>query len=205
MHTLLVDNSVRKARDLAHGMGGHEATGSAVTTTIFQTELGWMAVAGRDGSLVSIDFGHPSQERAAEMLAARLSRSGFSSQRLQTPHWLRDVALLLERYAEGEPVDFSDVIVDLDHLTPFARRVVAACRNIPRGEVLSYGDLAAYCGSPGAARAVGSVMAKNRYPLVVPCHRVVGAAGSLGGYSAPEGLAMKRRLLAMESMAIGAV
>jgi methylated-DNA-[protein]-cysteine S-methyltransferase len=64
--------------------------------------------------------------------------------------------------------------------------------------VSTYGDLAAAIGSPGAARAVGSVMARNCFPLIVPCHRVLGAGGSLGGYSAPDGLRMKRRLLAME-------
>ena len=95
-------------------------------------------------------------------------------------------------------MDFSDVPLALDHLTPFGRRVVAACRRIPWGQTRSYGELAAECGSPGAARAVGSVMAKNRYPLIVPCHRVLAAGGELGGYSAPDGLKMKRRLLAME-------
>jgi methylated-DNA-[protein]-cysteine S-methyltransferase len=95
-------------------------------------------------------------------------------------------------------VDFSYVPLALDHLTPFARQVVVACRRISWGLVSSYGELAARCGSPGAARAVGSVMAKNRYPLVVPCHRVLAAGGALGGYSAPDGLRMKRRLLAME-------
>jgi methylated-DNA-[protein]-cysteine S-methyltransferase len=105
---------------------------------------------------------------------------------------------LLARYAAGEAVDFSQVPLDLDHLTRFARRVVAACRRIPRGQVRTYGELAAACGAAGAARAVGSVMAKNRFPLIVPCHRVIGAGGGLGGYSAPDGLRMKRRLLALE-------
>jgi methylated-DNA-[protein]-cysteine S-methyltransferase len=108
------------------------------------------------------------------------------------------VAELLACYAAGGDVDFSDVELDLEYQTPLGRRVIAACRAIPHGEVRTYGELAAECGAPGAARAVGSVMAKNRHPLVVPCHRVVGAGGGLGGYSAPEGLRMKRRLLAME-------
>jgi methylated-DNA-[protein]-cysteine S-methyltransferase len=108
------------------------------------------------------------------------------------------VAELLACYAAGGVVDFSDVGLDLEYQTPLGRRIIAACRAIPRGEVRTYGEIAAECGSPGAARAVGSVMAKNRHPLIVPCHRVVGAGGGLGGYSAPEGLRMKRRLLAME-------
>jgi methylated-DNA-[protein]-cysteine S-methyltransferase len=107
----------------------------------------------------------------------------------------------LQRFAEGERVEFSDVPLATDHLSRFAKRVVAACRAIPWAQVTTYGDLAAACGSPGAARAVGSVMARNRYPLVVPCHRVLASGGGLGGYSAPDGLRMKRRLLAMESTA----
>jgi methylated-DNA-[protein]-cysteine S-methyltransferase len=169
-----------------------------LTATAFPTELGWMAVAGNAESLAGIVFGCSSRRGAERMLAARCGLPlDFSTE----PTWLGDVAERLERYAAGEPVDFRDVPVDMHHLTSFARRVIAACRRIPCGQTRSYGELAALCGSPGAARAVGSVMAKNRYPLVVPCHRVVGAGGSLGGYSAPDGLSMKRRLLAMEAFA----
>jgi methylated-DNA-[protein]-cysteine S-methyltransferase len=110
----------------------------------------------------------------------------------------------LVRYAAGEPVDFSDVPVSLDHLSAFQRRVVKACRAIPCGDRRTYGQLAAAAGSPGAARAVGQVMAGNRMPLVVPCHRVVASGGGLGGFSAPQGLAMKRRLLALEQEVVAA-
>jgi methylated-DNA-[protein]-cysteine S-methyltransferase len=116
----------------------------------------------------------------------------------EQPKTIRSVIERLERYAAGDEVTFGDVAVDERHLTHFGRRVAQACRRIPAGQTRSYGELAAACGSPGAARAVGQVMAKNRYPLVVPCHRVLAAGGLLGGFSAPQGLAMKRRLLAME-------
>ena len=92
----------------------------------------------------------------------------------EQPEAIVDLVERLMRYAAGEPVDFSDVRVDERHLTRFGRRIVQACRRIPAGQTRSYGQLAAACGSPGAARAVGQVMAKNRYPLVVPCHRVIG-------------------------------
>ena len=106
----------------------------------------------------------------------------------------------LERFAAGEPVDFGRVTLDTNHLTPFGRRIVTACRRIPFGQTRSYSQLAAICGSPGAARAVGQVMAKNRFPLVVPCHRVLAAGGRIGGFSAPDGLRMKRRLLSIEGV-----
>jgi methylated-DNA-[protein]-cysteine S-methyltransferase len=90
----------------------------------------------------------------------------------------------------------------LTHLSAFQNRVVRTCRRIGRGRVKSYGELASACGSPGAARAVGNVMATNRYPIIVPCHRVVGSAGSLGGFSARDGINMKRRMLEMEGAMI---
>jgi methylated-DNA-[protein]-cysteine S-methyltransferase len=87
-------------------------------------------------------------------------------------------------------------------LSDFQRAVVGHCRRIPPGQTLTYGQLAARVGRPRAARAVGRVMATNRFPLIVPCHRVVAAGGVLGGFSAPQGLAMKKRLLAAEAASI---
>jgi methylated-DNA-[protein]-cysteine S-methyltransferase len=171
----------------------------------FHSELNWMAIAWRDDVLNGNVFGYPSQ-RLAELALARfpgMTESFFrfvpERQASALPPWVERLVDKLRRFAEGEPVDFPEVPLALDHLTSFGRHVVAACRRIPWGQTRTYGELAAECGAPGAARAVGSVMAKNRYPLIVPCHRVLAAGGQLGGYSAPEGLAMKRRLLAMES------
>jgi len=82
--------------------------------------------------------------------------------------------------------------------TEFTRRVYEVVRSIPPGETLTYGEVARGAGRPGAARAVGSVMANNRHPLFIPCHRVVASSG-LGGFSSPGGLDQKRRLLALES------
>ena len=97
----------------------------------------------------------------------------------------------------AKPSRFDDVPLDLSHLSAFQSSVVSACRKIGRGRTRTYGELAAAAGSPGASRAVGSVMAKNRFPIIVPCHRVVGAGGSLGGFSARDGLSMKERMLAL--------
>ncbi len=173
----------------------------------FLTELGWMAIAWHDDVVQGNTFGHASRRSAELALAESLGaaqafcRVDAERQADELPAWLTGTIDLLQRFALGEPVDFSAVPLSLGHLTPFAKRVVARCRRITWGKTNSYGELAAACGSPGAARAVGSVMAKNRYPLIVPCHRVLGAGGGLGGYSAPDGLRMKRRLLAMESVA----
>jgi methylated-DNA-[protein]-cysteine S-methyltransferase len=163
-----------------------------------------MAIAWREDTLLANMFGYPSR-RLAEHALARIPgmpqsfcRVAAEGQADDLPQWATSLIARLKLFAAGEKVDFADVPLSLEHLTTFGARVIAACRSIPWRQTKSYGELAAECGSPGAARAVGSVMAKNRYPLIVPCHRVLAAGGDLGGYSAPDGLAMKRRLLAME-------
>ena len=178
-----------------------------VTIRSGASELGALAVAMLNGEVVGIRFGY-SSERAA--VAALLKTTYLAESKDVTGQASRhdddladDLLERLQRYADGEPVDFSDVPVAIDHLSTFQRRVVKACRAIPAGQRRSYGELAAKAGSPGAARAVGSVMANNRVPLVVPCHRVVTSGGKLGGFSAPQGLAMKKRLLALEAEAVG--
>ena len=111
-----------------------------------------------------------------------------------------EVVQLLRAYFAGERVALEEVPVDLDYETPFFERCAAALRTVPRGEAVSYGELAALAGAPGAARAAGSFCARNRLGLFVPCHRVV-AAGGLGSYGS-YGLAYKRRLLALEGCAV---
>jgi methylated-DNA-[protein]-cysteine S-methyltransferase len=106
---------------------------------------------------------------------------------------------LIERiraYFAGATVAFDDVELDLDWATPFQARVAGALRAIPYGETVTYGELAALAGHPNAQRAAGTFCAHNRFPLFVPCHRVVAADG-LGSYGSL-GLSYKRRLLELE-------
>ena len=111
---------------------------------------------------------------------------------------IRRFAKRIQAFAEGRRDDFLDVPVALGEVTDFQRRVLQQCRRIPYGRTLTYGELAAKAGFPGAARPVGGVMAGNRVPLVIPCHRVVGSSGSLRGYSGAGGVATKQRLLELE-------
>ncbi len=110
------------------------------------------------------------------------------------------VVRLLQRYFAGEDVPLTDVPVDLEYDTPFFERCALALRAVPRGEVVTYGELAALAGAPGAARAAGTFCARNRLSLFVPCHRVV-AAGGPGSYGSL-GLAYKRRLLELEGVSL---
>jgi methylated-DNA-[protein]-cysteine S-methyltransferase len=102
----------------------------------------------------------------------------------------------MRRYFEGERDEFADVQVDLTWSSDFQAALADALRAVPYGETVTYGELAALAGRPNAQRAAGTFCAGNRFPLVVPCHRVVGAGG-LGGYGSLGG-EYKRRLLELE-------
>ncbi|QDU57288.1 methylated-DNA--[protein]-cysteine S-methyltransferase [Aeoliella mucimassa] len=164
----------------------------------FETELGWMAVGVTNDRLSRVIFGQPTFDALMEVVSAE--RMQLVDQD-ELSDWVGDLCCRLRSFAAGESCDFADIPVDTDHLTSFGQAVVDACRALSWGETLSYAELAAKAGSPGAARAVGNVMANNRLPLVVPCHRVLGSGGHLGGYSAPGGLVTKRRLLDAEAVA----
>jgi methylated-DNA-[protein]-cysteine S-methyltransferase len=128
-------------------------------------------------------------------VAAKRSRvrDGSAPEAEQLVHRIR-------AYFEGDPVAFADVAIEDEGWTAFQRDVVAAMRRVPYGEVVSYSDLARLAGHPRAQRAAGTVCARNRFPLVVPCHRVVSADG-LGSYPGL-GLDYKRRLLALEGVSL---
>ncbi|HEU5215531.1 MAG TPA: methylated-DNA--[protein]-cysteine S-methyltransferase [Gaiellaceae bacterium] len=107
-----------------------------------------------------------------------------------------EVVEMLQAYFAGERAPLEQVPVDLEYETSFFGRCAAALRTVPRGEAVSYGELAALAGAPGAARAAGTFCARSHLSIFVPCHRVVGA-DSLGSYGS-YGLDYKRRLLALE-------
>lgn len=105
----------------------------------------------------------------------------------------------IRRLMRGDDADLSAVPLDFGIVTPFRREVYRAARLIPPGSTSTYGELAQRIGNPGAARAVGQAMGNNPFPIVVPCHRVVGAGG-LGGFSADGGVSTKARMLAIEGV-----
>jgi methylated-DNA-[protein]-cysteine S-methyltransferase len=162
---------------------------------VFPSDLGWIAVAWKGRKIGGLTFGHGSPQDAASRLA------GCGSDPSGPDDFLDRLVARLRAFAEGNTRDrFLDVSLDIAHMTDFQRSVIHHCRRIRAGSTLSYGELAALAGRPKAARAAGHVMATNRFPLIVPCHRVIASNRRLGGYSAPEGLAMKRRLLATEGV-----
>jgi methylated-DNA-[protein]-cysteine S-methyltransferase len=102
------------------------------------------------------------------------------------------------RLLKGAAVDLGWIDLDLSGIAPFPRRVYDVTRTIPAGSTLSYGEIAARLGQPAEARLVGDALAKNPFPIVVPCHRVLAADGRLGGFSAAGGVMTKLRLLSIE-------
>ncbi len=127
----------------------------------------------------------------------RLLSAGHLGASADPPPSVRSAIEGIASLLAGRRVDLAGVPVDLSRAEPFDRRVYALAREIAPGETRSYGELARRLGETDA-RAVGVALARNPVPLVVPCHRVVAADGGLGGFSAPGGVATKRRLLEIE-------
>lgn len=165
--------------------------------SVFETQMGWLAIAARDGLLTRVKIGHPSEDVA---LQAFVVEEGLVNAQIEIDDWDPELKEQLTRFADGEPISFDHVELSWPKpLTRFRRKVISETRRISWGNTLTYGELAKRAGSSGAARAVGTVMSTNRFPFVVPCHRVVGSSGGLGGFTAPGGIGLKERLLMMES------
>jgi methylated-DNA-[protein]-cysteine S-methyltransferase len=162
---------------------------TSVTARTIQTPMGWVGAAARGGRLIAVTL--PSESEAAAVGALRGKGSGEGEALLER------LAEDLRRYFAGERVDFSTYLVELSGHPPFRQAALRAARQIPYGEVRSYRWLAEAVGNPRAARAAGQAMRSNPIPLVIPCHRVVGANGALTGFGG--GLAMKRALLTLEA------
>jgi methylated-DNA-[protein]-cysteine S-methyltransferase len=148
-------------------------------TAIIHSPVGLLAVTAHPGGLCRIVF----------LKGRTVSETGRGST------LLRRACRQLGEYFAGTRKVF-DLPLDLSFGTPFQQAVWRACAAIPFGKTCSYGDLATAAGYPGAARAVGNALNANRLPVVIPCHRVIAADGTLGGFGA--GLKIKRGLLCLE-------
>ena len=157
---------------------------------IADTPTGPLLVGVTDRGLARISF-DPDPEAVQDQMAR-----AFGSRVLRVPRAVDGVRRQLDAYFEGRRHDF-DLEIDLRLATSdFSRAVLAELARVPYGQVTTYGALAEQAGRPRAARAVGTIMNRNPIPIVLPCHRVVGANGSLVGYGG--GLERKQQLLALE-------
>jgi len=162
---------------------------STMHVSAFSTSFGWCGIIGGNRVLQRVLIGGRDQEEILERAEV------WTTARAD---WFAECRRAIERYAEGEFVDFSEFEVDLSSFTLFQTQVLNRVRKVDYGCTASYGQIAARCGRTGAARAVGGTMSRNPVPLIIPCHRVVGAKGRLTGFSAPRGVQLKQQLLDLE-------
>ena len=160
-----------------------------VAYDLAETPIGTLLVATTDRGLCRISF-DPEPEREAEELAR-----AFGARVLRSPRPVDRVRRELDEYFERKRTQF-DLPLDLRPSGSFSRQVLKRLARVPYGQVTTYGALAREAERPKAARAVGTVMNRNPIPIVLPCHRVVGANGSLVGYGG--GLDRKELLLTLE-------
>lgn len=161
--------------------------------TLFETAIGPCGVSWGERGIRSIAL----PDAGVERTRARLARSVVGIGEGPVPAQVLDAIDGISALLEGERADLSAVVIDLTAVAPFDRRVTEVARTIDVGETLTYGEVATRIGASSQAREVGQALGRNRFPLVVPCHRVVAADG-LGDFSAPGGTETKLCLLAIE-------
>ena len=161
-----------------------------LTYCLSETPFGWLALLGGRDGLRRISL-QPTPEGALEELGPALENADEDTAAFA------ETLAAFDEYFSGDVTALDGIPLDLAGAPPFFGAAWAACRSIPPGETRSYQWLADAAGNPRASRAAGQAMARNPFPLVIPCHRVVGSDGGLHGYGAG-GVGVKARLLEME-------
>jgi methylated-DNA-[protein]-cysteine S-methyltransferase len=167
---------------------------ATVGFSVFDTAVGACAVSWGDAGLTGVWL--PSADPEATRRQVLRRHAGAVEQ--PPPPEVAAATDGITRLLAGDDVDLRHVVLDLRDVPEFVCRVYDVARSLPRGVTMTYGEIAARAGEPGAAQAVGQAMGRNPFPIVVPCHRVVAAGGGNGGFSAPGGVDTKLRLLAIE-------
>jgi methylated-DNA-[protein]-cysteine S-methyltransferase len=162
--------------------------------TLFDTPIGKCGLAWGARGVVGVQLPEASEVETRERMLHRFPTAAEAAAPPEVERVLDAIVALLN----GKGSDLSTVALDMEGVPAFHRRVYEVARTIPPGKTLSYGDIAARLGMRGAARAVGQALGRNPFAIVVPCHRVLGAGGRIGGFSAQGGIDTKRRMLALE-------
>ncbi len=167
---------------------------SSTGFALFPTAIGTCALVWRGDAIIGAALPEENDGTARVRVVQRFP----GAEEAAPPSFVSDAIERIVRLLAGEEADLSLIPLDLSAADEFERRVYAVTRAIKRGEVRTYGDVAAAIGTPGAARAVGAALGRNPIPIIIPCHRVLAAQGKSGGFSAPGGTATKFRMLAIE-------
>jgi methylated-DNA-[protein]-cysteine S-methyltransferase len=163
--------------------------------TLFSTAVGTCGIGWGANGIVGVQLPECNASATLSRLLHKLG--GDASPGLppvEVQRTIEDIVALLA----GEHRDLMHAALDFTQVPDFFRRIYDVVRRIPPGQTRSYGDVAAGCGDPAAARSVGQAMARNPFPIIVPCHRVLAAHGGSGGFSAHGGVTTKLKLLAIE-------
>jgi len=168
---------------------------------LFGTAIGRCGLAWGGRGVAGVQLPEAGEREIRARMLQRFPAAGEAP----PPPEMRQVIDLIVALLRGEASDLSTIALDMERVPSFHRRVYEAARAIPPGMTLSYGDIAARVGAPGAARAVGQALGRNPFPIIVPCHRVLAAGGKIGGFSAQGGVATKRRMLAIEGALLNCV
>ena len=166
---------------------------SSTGIALFDTALGRCGIAWTEIGVVGVQLPEPVGAERARML-----RRFPDAVETTPPPAVQQAAAGIAALLRGESPDLDSIVLDTGTVAEFDRCVLDATRRIPRGTTRTYGEIAAQIGDPGAARAVGQALGRNPFPVIVPCHRVLAAAGRPGGFSANGGVATKLRMLAIE-------
>lgn len=162
---------------------------------LFDTALGRCGIAWSAVGLRAVSFAHDSDAATVKHLRRRAPDAAQAQD--QPPEIAKLVEDIIALF-KGERRDLSYARLDMDGVDPFELSVFELTRAIGPGDLKTYGELARALGDVGHARRVGQALGRNPFPIVVPCHRVVGADGAMTGFSAPGGAELKRRLLKIE-------
>ena len=164
--------------------------------TLFDTAIGTCGIVWNERGLTGV---HLPDGPHARMRASLLRRFPDAVPAPATPSVQQAIDGIAALF-RGEKRDLREIVLDVDGLPDFNRRVYELARTILPGATLTYGEVARRLGIPGMARAVGQALGQNPWPIVVPCHRVLAADGGMGGFSAPGGVATKRKMLEIEGV-----
>ena len=166
---------------------------------LFDTPIGACALVWRAHGFVAVFL----PEASAGATRARVRRRFAGADEVAPPPDVQLVVARIVALLSGQPDDLQGIALDMAAIPPFNQRVYEIARGIRPGSTLTYGEVAQRLGEPQAARAVGQALGANPFPIIVPCHRVLGAHGQSGGFSAPGGTRTKLRLLEIERAPLG--
>lgn len=167
--------------------------------TLFPTAIGTCGIAWVGATVLATHLPEATEAATRE----RLMRRSGATQEAAPPAPVQDAIAGITALLQGECIDLGFIPCDLSHLDAFSAGVYRVTRAIPPGETRTYGEIAAQLGDKRLAQAVGQALGRNPWPIIVPCHRVLGAGGRLTGFSANGGTHTKLRMLAIEKARVG--